>query len=120
MRVGRTVPGNLYNHGVSIRPRKMIVADPARLRVHAAWRKCLQRLRIKMIAVAKMPFARNYNCHAIVFMGVRLDRGVSGHEQQNRVKPSLRWITEKHFRVNSRQAGTPDLIAAKRALSDFR
>ncbi|HXN25338.1 MAG TPA: hypothetical protein VOA41_21615 [Candidatus Dormibacteraeota bacterium] len=43
-------------------------------------------LSIEMVAAAKVPLAGHDRRYAILTVGVRRDRVVCGHEQQNRVK----------------------------------
>ena len=98
----------------------MIVIYAARFGIHTSGRKPLQRLRIEAISVAEVPYARNDGRHPIIAVRMRLDRGVRGHEQQDRVKPRFCRIPKEHFCVNSSKTRTPDLIAVERAGSHFR
>ena len=87
VRVGWTIAGNLDDYRVGVRPGEMIVA--ARFRVHASRRECLQHLLIEMVAVGEVPLARNNGGRTIISVLMRLDCGVNGHEQQNRVEAYL-------------------------------
>ena len=68
MCVGWTITGDFDDYSFSVRARKVIVIQAARFRVHTSRRKCFQRLRIEMIAIAKVPLARNNGCYAITAM----------------------------------------------------
>ena len=98
----------------------MVVLDAARFRVHASRRKGLQRLGIEVVAIAKMPLARDHGSHSVIAVRMGLDRGMCRHEQQDRIKVSLRWIAKKHFRMDALEARASDLVFILRAGPDFR
>ena len=79
-----TIARNFHYYGVIVSLCKMIVA--AGFRIHAAGWKRLQRPLIEMSAVPEVPLAGYYSGYPVVAVGVRLDRGVRGHKQENRVE----------------------------------
>jgi hypothetical protein len=75
--VGGAIPGDLHDDRIGVSPGKMV--DAAGFRVDAARRKRLERRSIEPISIAEVPLARHYSCHAIIAVGVRLDRGMRRH-----------------------------------------
>src|SRR5438445_12647779 len=98
----------------------MVVLDAARFRVHASRRKGLQRLGIEVVAIAKMPLARNDCRNPIIAVRMGVDRGMCWYEQEDRVEVSLRWIAKKHFRMDALEARASDLVFILRSGPDFR
>src|ERR1700682_5775328 len=72
-----------------------------------------------MIAVAKVPLARDDSGHAIVAVRVRLDSGVRGHEQQDGVETGFCRIAKDDLRMNPGNGRTPNLITVERAGADL-
>src|SRR5882762_6249643 len=118
LRIRGTKAGDLNQDGLGTRASEMIHLTG--FRVHAAGRQDFQRAFVQAVAIPKLPRAGHDGGHAIVAMGMRGNRRVRGHEQDDRIETRTRRIAEQHLRAHAGQPGTADLIRAGLVRRDFR